>query len=113
MTNSTPFPVRARRPDPHGHMVVQSMLEYLRDRFDAFTNRLIHGSVTVPQPTTTLVVTHGLGSPNYAVQLTPTTSYNGNWWVSSKTSSSFQINLSNPAPSGGASFDWIVEGAYP
>lgn len=32
---TTNFPERARRDDPNGHMVVQRMLEFLRNKYDA------------------------------------------------------------------------------
>lgn len=109
----TEFPTRARRDDRNGHMVVQSMLEFLRDQFDKTWNGVKQGTSTVPNTATTLVVTHALGSATYAVVATPLLDPGGRWWISNKTSSQFQINLQTAAPVGGIPFDWIVRGVYP
>jgi len=92
-------------------MTVQSMLEYLRDKFDGLQNKFLTGTSTVLQGNTTLVVTHGLGSATYSVVATPTVNPGGSWWISNKTSSQFQLNLAVAAPLGGVPFEWSVKGA--
>jgi hypothetical protein len=110
----TEFPTRARRDDRNGHMVVQQLLEFLRDQFDKFWQGQIRGNSTVPNTATTLVVTHGLGQPTYSVVATPLVDPGvGRWWISNKTATQFQINLTTAAPVGGVPFDWIVKGVYP
>jgi hypothetical protein len=64
----TSFPKRARRDDPNGHMVVQEMLEYLRDRFDtsvgAGSGSGIAGALGQPYANTTPVLSaSGGGAP--------------------------------------------------
>jgi len=92
-------------------MTVQSMLEYLRDKYDGFQNKFLTGNATVLQGNTTLLVTHGLGNPTYAVVVSPTVNPGGNWWISNKTASQFQLNLAVAAPVGGVPFEWQVKGA--
>jgi len=91
-------------------MVVQSMLEYLRDKFDGFQNGFARGTSVVLVGATTLVVTHSLGNPTYSVVATPLNNPGGNWWISNKTGTQFQINLAVAAPVGGVTFDWSVKG---
>jgi hypothetical protein len=92
-------------------MVVQQMLEFLRDVFDKFVGNFVLGSGTVLQGNTTLVVTHGLGNATYAVVASPKLNPGGNWWITGKTSTQFTINLAAAAPVGGIPFDWLVKGA--
>jgi hypothetical protein len=91
-------------------MVVQAMLEYLRDKFDSFQNGVLRGTSSVVAGTTTLVVTHSLGSSTYSVAASPLVNPGGAWWLSNKTGSQFQINLAVAAPVGGVAFDWVVKG---
>jgi hypothetical protein len=108
---ATIFPKRARRGDANGYMVVQEMLDWLRDLFDGFTNRFRQGTATVPQAATFVDVVHGLGQGNHQVLLTPLTNPAADWWVSSKSATQFRINLSVAAPVGGITFDYLVKGA--
>lgn len=55
---------------------------------------------------TTVTVTHTLGVIPTAVMVTLTGSYEGNYWVSNKTSSSFVVNFSTSPTS--LTFDWLV-----
>jgi hypothetical protein len=107
----TEFPTRPRRGDRNGHMVVWQMLQFLRDQFDKFTASVGRGTSTVLQGQTTLTVTHGLGASTYSVAASPLVNPGGNWWISNKTATQFQINLAVAAPVGGVPFDWIVKGA--
>lgn len=107
----TEFPTRARRDDRNGHMVVQQLLEFLRDQFDKFQNNTIRGTSTVLATQTTLVVSHGLGNPTFSVVAVPLLDPGGRYWLSNKTATQFQINLQTAAPVGGIPFDWIVKGA--
>jgi len=92
-------------------MTVQEMLEYLRDKYDGFQNKFVGGTSTVAQGNTTLVVTHSLGTPTYSVVAVPAVNPGGNWWVSNKTATQFQLNLAVAAPVGGVPFEWQVKGA--
>ena len=111
MANTTEFPTRARRGDEHGYMIVQQNLEFLRDKFDATRVSILRGQATVGVGTTTLVVTHSLGSSTYSVVASPLVNPGGNWWISNKSATQFQLNLAVAAPVGGVPFDWIVKGA--
>jgi hypothetical protein len=106
----TEFPTRARRNDRYGHMVVQQLLEFLRDNYDRFAGSFVQGSTTVPQGATTIVVTHGLGAAIYVATASPTVNPGGNWWISNKTATTFQLNLAAAAPLGGVPFQWQVKG---
>jgi hypothetical protein len=108
---TTFFPERARRDDPFGHMVVQRMLEFLRDIFDKSLTASLRGTATVAQSATTVTVNHNVGTSLYSAVATPTSNPGGSWWVSGKTASQFVINLQTAAPVGGVSFDWTVKGA--
>lgn len=110
---ATLFPLRAKRGDPeNGYMVVQQMVEFLRDTFDKFTATFTRGSATVTNGNTTVVVplTANVGAV-YSVGLTPLADPGGRFWVSGKTSSQFVINLGVAAPVAGIAFDWTAKGA--
>lgn len=107
----TEFPTRARRGDPNGHMVVQQLLEFLRDQFDKYVAKVTRGTTTVAQGATTALVVHGLGNPTNTVVASPGVDPAGTWWVSNKTATQFQLNLAVAAPIGGVPFEWIVRGA--
>lgn len=104
------FPVRARRGDPNGHMVVQQMLEFLRDEVDKLGGKFALGNATISNPATSVIVIHGLNISTYSVVLTPLADPVNRWWISNKTATQFQINVS-ATPSVSLSFNWLVKGA--
>lgn len=104
------FPIRARRGDPNGHMIVQQNLEYLAEQVDKVTGGLAAGSATITNPATNVLVNHSLGVASYFVTVTPRADPVGRYWISNKTAASFQLNLS-AAPAGSLAFDWIAKGA--
>lgn len=108
---TTTFPLRAKRDDPNGHMIVQQMLEFLRDAYDTYIGKAKFGSATVTNGNTTVTVTHSLGAANYAALVTPTVDPAGRFWLSGKSSTAFTINLQVAAGVGGVTFDWEVRGA--
>lgn len=110
---ATNFPLRAKRGDPeNGYMVVQQMVEFLRDVFDRFTGTITRGSATVTNGNTTVAVPipSNIGA-TYSVGLTPLADPGGRFWVTGKTSSQFVINLGVAAPVAGVGFDWTAKGA--
>lgn len=109
---ATLFPLRAKRGDvENGYMVVQQMVEFLRDVFDKFTGSIIPGSSIITNGNTTVTVALTSALAVYSVQATPTVDPAGRYWISGKTSTQFVINLQVAAPVGGITFDWIVKGA--
>jgi hypothetical protein len=110
MATKTEFPERARPFDPtHGYLTVQRNLDLLRDAFDTEANTIIRGTSTVLSGTTTIIAVHGLNKALYSVALTPLADPGARVWVSNKTGSQFQINIS-AAPGINVPFDWIVKG---
>lgn len=104
--------MRAHRGDPeNGYMIVQQMVEWLRDAFDAFTGKVMRGNSTVLATTTSVVCTLPTAQGTYSVVASPLLNPGGIWWISGKTASQFVINLAVAAPVGGIPFDWIVKGA--
>lgn len=108
---ATNFPKRARRNDPKGWMVVQDNLDFLRDQFDALLGKIKRGVATIASGGTATTVVHGLGSASYSIAVTPIGDFGaGNrWWVSGKTATQFQINIS-AALGATLVFDWLVKG---
>lgn len=107
---ATIFPQHARRDDPNGHMVVQQMVEFLRDEFDQELGKIIRGNSTIVAAATFADV--AVSAPaTYSVVVTPLNDPGSRFWVSNRTSGGFRINLSAAAPVGGVAFDWIVKGA--
>ena len=106
----TIFPTRARRDDPNGHMIVQQNLEFLRDAFDGLSGKLLSGTASITNPSTSVIVTHALGSALYQVAIVPINGDVGSrYWVNLKTASQFTIAVQTTPP-GTATFDWIVKG---
>lgn len=68
------------------------------------------GTSTVAAGNANVLVTHGLGSSAYRAFITPLLDPTLRYWISNKTASQFQLNLSANAPAGGIPFDWIVKG---
>lgn len=91
-------------------MTVQRNLEFLRDAFDKNVAKIVFGTTTVPQGATNVVASHTLGASTYAAVATPQVNPGGNWWISNKATTSFQLNLAVAAPVGGITFDWILKG---
>jgi len=99
------------------------LLWFINTVYDQFAGKFLVGGAIVPAGTTSVTVVHNLGVPQYAVILTPYgapapggtdlwglgSSAGSGYWVSNKTSTQFVINLANPAPTGGTSFDWMVK----
>lgn len=110
---ATNFPQRARRGDPeNGYMVVQQMVEFLRDVFDKFAGTVVRGQATVTVGNTSVIVALGTTvGATYSVSATPLADPGGRFWISGKSSSQFTINLGVAAPAGGIVFDWIAKGA--
>jgi len=109
---ATQFPMQARRGDPEeGYLVVQQMVLFLRDVFDKAMAGQARGTATIVQSTTSVNVSlpSAVGAV-YSVALAPLNDPVGRYWVTSKTTSGFTINLSAAAPVGGVAFDWIVRG---
>jgi hypothetical protein len=90
-------------------MVVMQMLEELRDEFDRQTGKIVSGSATITNPSTSVVVTHGLGQASYVAIATPKADPVNRYWISNKTDVQFQLNV-NVTPAGSLSFDWLVKG---
>lgn len=106
------LPERARRDDVlHGHMTVQDNLDRVLDSLNALDAKLKRGSATIVPPATTVLAVHNLGSPSYGAVVTPTADVGAGlrWWISNKTATQFQINLS-AAPAGNVPFEWVVKG---
>jgi hypothetical protein len=83
---------------------------FLQNAYDQFVNKFAVGTNTVPATATTLTVVHNLGFGSYTVILTPNgAAPPGTYWVSNKTTTQFNINMSVAAPTGGTSFDWMVK----
>jgi hypothetical protein len=100
-----------RHDDPNAAMTVWQILLLFFDWINSnYVAQFKSGSSTVPNGSTTLVVSHGLGVASYRAELTPLQDPGGRYWVSNKTGSQFQINLSVVAPVGGIAFDWLVKG---
>jgi len=110
---ATQFPMHARRGDPaEGYLVVQQMVEFLRDVFDKTIAGFARGTALVIQGNTTVAVTiPATVGGTYSAQVTPLADPVGRFWISGKGSSGFTINLSTAAPVGGVAFDWMVRGA--
>jgi hypothetical protein len=92
-------------------MVVQQMLEYLRDTFDKFTATVVAGTATVPAAG--VVVTVAASLPvNCAVVIAPEADPGAGmrYWIASKNTAGFNIALSAAAPGGGLKFSWIAKG---
>jgi hypothetical protein len=103
--------MHARRGDPEeGYLVVQQMVEFLRDAFDKSTGAFQKGTATVPNAATTVGVTF-TSTPNGAVSVTPLADPGGRWWVSAKSATGFTINLQVAAGGSGVAFDWMVKGS--
>lgn len=86
--------------------VVLLLIDWLTQNY---VNLFKVGTATVPAGSATLLVSHGLGSSAYRVTITPLVDPTLRWWVSNKTASQFQMNLSANAPAGGVSFDWLAK----
>jgi hypothetical protein len=85
---------------------------FLNNVYDQFAIKFASGTNTVPATATTLTVVHGLGTAAYSVVLTPSgAAPASNFWITSKTTTQFVINLASPAPTGGTTFDWMVKAA--
>ena len=104
------FPFRARRGDPNGHMVVQQLLEFLRDEVEKLGGTFAIGNATITNPATSVVVVHGLDTSTYSVVITPLSDPVNRYWVSNKTATQFQINVS-ATPAVSLAFNWLVKGA--
>jgi hypothetical protein len=105
--------MRAKRGDPvDGYMTVQQMVEFLRDAYDTFKDKIARGTVTLAAGNTSVTAAIGanLGGA-YSVVICPTADPGSRFWVSAKASTQFQVNLSAAAPAGGVVFDWIAKGA--
>src|SRR5215467_6645783 len=102
--------MHARRNDiEEGYLVVQQMVEYLRDVFDKFVAGSARGTATITQTNTSVVVNiPSTVGGTYSAQVTPLQDPGGRYWISTKSSSGFTINLSVAAPVGGVAFDWLV-----
>jgi hypothetical protein len=92
-------------------MVVQTMLEMLRDAFDAFAGTFFIGTALILNPNTSVTVNHSYGKSTYQLAVTPTSDpgVGVRWWISSKAATNFVISCS-PSPTVGLSFDWILKG---
>jgi hypothetical protein len=79
--------------------------------FNVFVAKFALGSAVIAPAATTVVVTHGLNAAAYSVHITPTGNNPGAvYWITAKTPTTFQINLSAGAPAiTGASFDWFIK----
>ncbi len=108
---TTQFPQHAKMNDPNGYLIVQQMVEFLRDTFDQYIAKSTRGSSTITVGNTALVVNTGATLATYSVVASPLLDPGGRWWVSNKTTTSFQLNLQVAAPVGGIPFDWVVKGA--
>jgi len=69
------------------------------------TNAAAGGTITIPSQS--IQDLWGIG--NIVVPSQSVSAPAGGYWVSNKTPTQFQINLAQPAPVGGASFDWMVK----
>jgi hypothetical protein len=68
------------------------------------------GSATINTGATQVVVTHGLGSAQYQVVITPVNGDPGSrYWVDSKTSTQFTIKMQT-TPGVNSIYDWLVKG---
>jgi hypothetical protein len=105
--------MHARRGDPEeGYLVVQQMVEFLRDAFDKFASVNARGSSTIIQGNTSVGVSFASAvGAIYSVAVTPIGDPGSRFWVSGKSSGGFTINLQTAAPVGGVNFDWLVRGA--
>lgn len=92
-------------------MVVQQMVEFLRDAFDAGMAKMARGSAVIAAAGTFVDVAFSSVGATFSVAVTPTVDPTLRYWVSNKTAGSFRINLSAGAPAGGVGFDWIAKGA--
>lgn len=86
--------------------VVLSLIDWLTQ---SYVNAFRVGTAAVPAGSPSVLVSHGLGSSAYRVMITPLVDPTLRWWVSNKTASQFQMNLSANAPAGGVSFDWLAK----
>lgn len=99
-----------RREDPAAAMTVwQILLQFIDWTATQYVGQFKSGIASITVGNASVVVTHGLGTAAYRVMVTPTTDPVGRWWVSSKTATTFQINLS-AAAGGTITFDWLVKG---
>lgn len=67
----------------------------------------VAGNGTLTATSTSITISHTLGSTPMAVVVTPTSSYTGSYWVSAKTSSTFTLTFSG-AQAANVTFDWIL-----
>jgi hypothetical protein len=107
---TTQFPMRAKRDDPiDGYMVVQQMVEFLRDQFDKQKDGSARGTNTVLSGNTTANVTLPVSvGTAYSAVVTPQNNPGGAYWVTGKSGSGFTINLAVAAGVSGVTFDWVV-----
>jgi hypothetical protein len=100
-----------RREDQFAAMTVwQILLQFIDWTSQQYVGQFKAGIATVPNGSANVIVTHGLGTPSYRVALVPNLVDAGQrWWVSGKTATQFQINLTAAAV-GNIGFDWIVKG---
>jgi hypothetical protein len=68
---------------------------------------VIRGSATINAGSTSVVVNLPISIASYSVVITPTVSVSALWWVSSKTATSFTINIAT-APSSNTTFDYVI-----
>lgn len=68
------------------------------------------GTVTLPSGASNGLVVHGLGVANYRAFIIPLQDPLSRYWISNKTSTSFQLNMQTAAPTGGIQFDWLAKG---
>ena len=105
----TQFP---QRPRIQGSwwMVWYNLQWFASSIFDVFQNKFQTGSVTISNPATSALVT-GLSVGSYQAIITPLGDPGAGvrWWVSGKTTSQFQINVS-ATPAVSLTFDWFIKG---
>ena len=66
------------------------------------------GTQSVTALATSQSVAASFASASYSISVAP--GWNTTWWVTAKSSTGFTIEFGTPAPSGGSTFDWIVDG---
>ena len=99
-----------RREDPAAAMTVwQILLSFIDWTATQYVGQFRAGTAQITTGNAAVVVTHGLGFVSYRVMITPVSDPGLRWWVSSKTATTFQINLSAGA-GGTITFDWLVKG---
>lgn len=71
----------------------------------AYSSQAGEDAITADATSATITLVN-TGVTTYRVLATP--SWNTNWWITARTTTSFTVQFSNPAPSG-ATLYWTIE----